>query len=612
MTVIAVRLSELLKASAPRGAPVELMLDSWAQVEDAILADSGHALMDIASASKALPANAGAIADRRSLAVAVMSVRGEIYFADPAYRALFTDSADLRPLLKRAAREGQVVSLVEGTAGMAFIAWIGAASSAARWPLGDEAEVALAVGTDRLAVVVSAPSKSSELARRAARALDLTALEARLAEALLFAPNLEAAAAVAGVGRETARDALKRLNAKAGVRRTPELIARLISLMCEVQGRAGDDAEVAQMAFGLTPAEARATAMVAGGASVPEAAQTLGVGAETVRSHVKSALAKTGAKGIKDLARLLVEARELVALADASEPLLGADDGGGRLRIVAALDGVRHIALIDYGPYGGEPVLVFHGAAAGRRLPVGLRDGLIAAGLRPIVIQRPGFGLTDPATADYAATGADDMAAVVERLRLRRVRMLARDTGIPVALAFAKAYPALLGRAVLLNPHMPVSVADTRDGFAASVQRNLLSNPDLVAAFVEFLRRQVTTPLLDRILDRAFSELEPDAKALMDPAIRAFLIRDTQALCARSAKGFAAEHGTYANGWTPPEGLVAGAGWTVAYSVPTPKLSDEGWGALPGRRVVSLEGAGLLLQFTHPDKVVALVAPGGD
>ena len=208
----------------------------------------------------ALATNSGAIADRRSLAAAVMSGRGEIFYADPAYRALFSDARDLRPLLRRASRDGHVISLVEGTAGMAFVAWVGTASSAARWPLGDEAAAALAVGTDRLAVVVSAPSRSSELARRAARALDLTALEARLAEALMFAPTLEVAAASAGVGRETARDALRRINVKAGVRRTPELIARLISLMCEVQGDDDDDVEVAQTAFGLTFAEARAAA----------------------------------------------------------------------------------------------------------------------------------------------------------------------------------------------------------------------------------------------------------------------------------------------------------------------------------------------------------------
>lgn len=607
MTVKPVSLSDLLRANAPRGAPVELLLDSWAEVEDAVLADSRGARQDFAAASAALPPIAGAIADRRSLAAAVLTARGEICFADPAYRDLIRDSEDLRPLLKRVLREGPVVSLVEGAAGAAFSAWIGAAAAAAHWPLGPETAAALAAGPDRLVIIVSAPSRSSELARRAARALDLTALEARLAEALLFAPNLDVAAADAGVGRETARDALRRINAKAGVRRTPELIARLIGIMCEVQGERGGDEEVAGTAFGLTSAEARATALVARGATAPEAATALGVSVGTVKTHIKAVFAKTGAKGAKDLARLLAEARELMALAGSAEPMLEEEEGGGRPRILTALDGVRRIALLDYGPYDAEPVLVFHGTAAGRRLPDRFREGLIAAGLRPIVLQRPGFGLTDPATSDYATTGASDMAAVVERLRLRRVHMLARDTGIPVAMAFARNYPELLGRAVLLNPHIPVSVTDRRETFVSSVQKHLLSNPDLVVTFAEFLRRQATTALLERILDKAFSDEPVDALALKDPAVRQFLIRDVQALCARSVWGFASEHATYAGGWEPPTDLPLTSTWTFAYSTQRTRDFDPGWLSIPNLRIRPIPGAGVLPQFTHPDALVNLL-----
>jgi DNA-binding CsgD family transcriptional regulator/pimeloyl-ACP methyl ester carboxylesterase len=607
MNTKSARLSDLLRARAPSGAPVELLLDSWSAVEDAVLADSAHAREDFAAASDALPPIAGAIADRRSLAVAVMSSRSQVCFADEGYLELFPESGDLRPLLKRALREGPVVSLVEGAAGAAFTAWVGDAAAAARWPLGPEAAQALHGGPERLVVVVSAPSRSSELARRAARALDLTALEARLAEALLFAPNLDVAAADAGVGRETARDALRRINAKAGVRRTPELIARLIAVMCAAGDQPGGDEALAESAFGLTPGEARVAALVARGATAPEAAQALGLSPETVKTHMKAVLQKTGAKGAKDLARMLVEARELVAVASAAEPVLGDEDGGGRLRIVAALDGVRRVALIDYGPYDAEPLLVFHGAAAGRRIPEAFRRALVAAGLRPIVIQRPGFGLSDPASGDYVKTGAADIAAVIDRLRLRRVRMLARDTGIPVALQFAKDYPDLLSRAVLLNPHPPIHLGDDRSTLAAGIQRHLLRNPDLVSAFAEFLRRQVTTGLLQQILDKVFSDLPLDAEALREPWVRAFLIRDIQALCARSVWGFAAEHAAYANGWRPPEGLGGGS-WTVVLSEGLPGHVDPSWIGVPGLSPVWLQGAGVLPQFTHPQALAALIA----
>ena len=605
MRAPSLRLSELLRASASKSAPVELLLDSWSQVEDAVLADTGHAREDFDAASSALPPIAGAISDRHALATAVMTVAGQVCFADAAYRELFPEVADLRPLLKRARREGPVVSLVEGVAAAAFTAWIGDAEAAARWPLDPEAKAALAAGPDRLVVVVGAPSRSSELARRAARVLDLTALEARLAEALMFAPNLEVAAADAGVGRETARDALRRINAKAGVRRTPELIGRLIGVMCVAQANGDDDEALSETAFGLTPAEARVGAQIARGLTAPETAQALGLSPETVKTHMKAVLNKTGAKGAKDFARLLGEARELVAVASASESVFGEQEGGGRLRVIASLDGARRIALIDYGPYDAQPVLVFHGAAAGRRLPDGVRQAMIAAGLRPIVVQRPGFGLTDPTGGDYPATAAADMAAVIERLRLRKIHVLARDTGTPTALAFAHAYPDLLDRMVLMNPHPPMHLEDQRTTFVASVQRHLLRNPDLVVAFAEFLRRQATTRLLERILFKAL-EADADLQALEDPAVRQFLIRDIQAMCARSVYGFAAEHAVYANDWRPAPSAAQHTGWIVAQSTGLTGHVDPAWIGVRDLRIVEIPGAGVLPQFTHPTQLAAL------
>lgn len=603
---------DLLTSRGSQTQPLEFLLDSWPEVEDAVLADSSGVRDALRAASRALPPIAGVMADRRALAAAVLTVRGEACFADAAYLALFPESDDLRPLLKRALREGPVVSLVEGAAGAAFTAWVGDARAAGRWPLEPDAVAALDAGPERLAVVVSAPSRSSELARRAARALDLTALEARLAEALLFAPNLEVAAADAGVGRETARDALRRINAKAGVRRTPELIARLLEVMCAAHGQGqaavdADDAGLAETAFALTPAEARVAAQVARGATAPEAALALGLSPETVKTHMKAVLQKTGAKGAKDLARLLVEARELVAVASAAEPVLGEEEGGGRLRLIPSRDGARRIALIDYGPYDGEPVLVFHGAAAGRRLPDRFRQGLVAAGFRPIVVQRPGFGLTDPAQGDVIAATVDDMVAVIDRLRLGRVHLLSRDTAAPATLELARRHPDLLGRVVLMNPHPPVRLADDRASFIAAVQRHLLRNGDLVVTFAEFLRRQTTTQMLERILDRAFSEVAPDAAALQDRQVREFLIRDIQAMCARSVHGFAAEHAVYAAHWSPPGDIIPRGRWTVALSTELPGHVDPRWLGVPDLEVVRIEGAGILPQFTHPDHLVALL-----
>ena len=289
--------------------------------------------------------------------------------------------------------------------------------------------------------------------------------------------------------------------------------------------------------------------------------------------------------------------------------VLAGDVGDERLPLASAARALPVDARppVFVGDYDGEPVFVFHGAAAGRRLPEAFRAGLTRAGLRPLVVQRPGFGLTDATGGDYVTTAAADMAAVAERLKLKQAHMLARDTGAPVGLEFARSHPDLLGRAVLLNPHPPMSRRDERETFVAAVQKHLLRNPELVAAFAEFLRRQATTEVLERILDKALGEVEPDARALRDPAVRQFLIRDIQALCARSVYGFAAEHAVYANGWEPPSGLPARP-WTMALSRALPGHLDPAWLGIADLRLVRIPDAGVLPQFTHPDALVGLLA----
>jgi DNA-binding CsgD family transcriptional regulator len=58
--------------------------------------------------------------------------------------------------------------------------------------------------------------------------------------------------------------------------------------------------------FGLTPAEARLAALLAEGKSVAEAAAELRVSLNTVRTHLKRVLSKTGTRGQADLVRLIL------------------------------------------------------------------------------------------------------------------------------------------------------------------------------------------------------------------------------------------------------------------------------------------------------------------
>lgn len=63
--------------------------------------------------------------------------------------------------------------------------------------------------------------------------------------------------------------------------------------------------ELLRTAFGLTPAEARLAARIAGGESLEDAAEALGIAKNTARNQLKAVLAKTGTARQGELVALL-------------------------------------------------------------------------------------------------------------------------------------------------------------------------------------------------------------------------------------------------------------------------------------------------------------------
>ncbi|HVZ34362.1 MAG TPA: alpha/beta hydrolase, partial [Polyangiaceae bacterium] len=113
------------------------------------------------------------------------------------------------------------------------------------------------------------------------------------------------------------------------------------------------------------------------------------------------------------------------------------------LRWLSHEDG-RRVAWEDVGPRDGAPVLFFHGTPGSRlqRQVFMSEQQISAAGLRMITIDRPGCGHSDPLPCRLIEDVAADVSAVIERLRLNRVALLAFSGGTPYAIAAASAVPA--------------------------------------------------------------------------------------------------------------------------------------------------------------------------
>jgi pimeloyl-ACP methyl ester carboxylesterase/DNA-binding CsgD family transcriptional regulator len=547
-----------------------------------------------------------------AVSLAVLGPGDIVAHADARFTEAFPHAegrSDVRHLAGKARRTGSALGLLEAAGGAATAAWAVTGARARLWARGAAARAAARPGA--VLILVFAPTRSDELAAAAVAAFGLTPLEARLAEAFLFAPTLEIAAEQVGIGRETARDAMRRIMSKTGARRSREVVRRLTELMSAVRDQAPLTPELLTEAFGLTRSEAQVAVRLAAGATQREAAQALNLKAGTVRGYAKAALEKCGAARVKDLARVAAEAQALSRFHDVAEPVYVTGGPPARLRLMPREDG-RRTAYLDYGPRSGRPALIFHGFLAGRSLPPALARALQARNLRPIVVQRPGFGLTSPAGRDYLEDAADDLAAVIAALGLGEVSLFARDGGTAAALAFACRHPETIRRATLLNPRSPQGLAaGQHSGPVARLTRVMLARPQAIAAFGEFVRKRTRSDLLERMLRETLRALPQDLAALDDPAVMAQLARDIQAQFAHTSAGYAAEHGVYAAGWTPPP--VSGpAPWTIVHAAGLSRTPPrDPWLDLPQVRFTELAGAGVLAQFTHAEALASLISGGG-
>lgn len=542
-----------------------------------------------------------------ALSFAVIDGDGRARAVDAGFAALFPGelrTPRLTELLRRAQDGEWNLGLIEDRAGRPAAVCAARPEEARDWPLGERLRSELAGAGRRWVLMGFAPTRSPDLAEQAALAFGLSPLQAGVAVAMLEAPTLEIAAERLGVSHETARDALRGAMRKVGARRTAGLVRSLTDLICNRPQE--DEIEALAAALNVTLSEARVARLASGGDTAETVAKALGVGRETVKTHLKSAFSKVGVGRAKDLGRISVELAALARIARTSELATSSGDGLGRLRIAPREDG-RRVAFLDYGPTSGRPLLFCHALASGRTLPPRMRRMLHEAGFRPIIPQRPGYGLTDPDRGDYLATAAGDMAAVLDALNLREVDLFVRDIAAAPALAFAERFPDRVDRGLLLNGEGPVNPGRRR--YPISIAATLLRrHPEVTGLFFELLRRQLRTPRLTALIRQSFKGGAPsDVAALEDPEALAWMVTDIQAMTARSASGVARERLAYSAGWTPPA-LVGGRRWTVVHCA---ELGDNDWrkwwSALPNVRFETLEEGGLHLQLSHPEVLTRLL-----
>lgn len=575
-------------------------LDSEGEA-DRILASIGAAVHPADDGSGGAPVTVPAGA----LAAAVLDAQGQVRGQDERFGRWF-DADDVGHAVQgwlRGPRGPALVPLVAQD-GASTVLLLGRVEDAQAWSL--PVERLSVLGPGAFAALAYRPFEQRDLADRAMASWRLTPVEARTVQGLISAGDLIEGARLAGVGYETARKALKFAMRKAGAGRQTDLVRLLHAAV------GGGDLELAQAgllreALGLSERAAGACVLLALGLTRAEAAATLHISEHAIKDELSALFDRFGLRSATDLSRLTTEAVVLLGVAGNRNLTAAASWGALRpLRFVNRPDGAGRIALSDFGPASGQPTLLFHSAATGSLLDRRLVRALQARGLRPIAVERPGYGLTDAPDRDPEGAAMADLVTVMDAFGLKKVRLVCRG-GEDAALRLGLAHPERIERAVLLNPFTPYAVDSRWDGFMNGAKWLFVRQPHMIDVLARFLGSRLSPQTLERLMRNSLSSSVADTALLRDQTVVEDYVESARLVAQRSTWGFTYEQRAYLN-WTPPH-LPDASAWVrligeqdVLYR---PGDADAVWNAaLPGHRLIRRADAGRMIHASHPELVV--------
>ena len=107
----------------------------------------------------------------------------------------------------------------------------------------------------------------------------------------------------------------------------------------------------------------------------------------------------------------------------------------------------RRLGYGEYGHRGGTPVLMFHGVPGGRQLDIGPAK---ECGAWAFVLERPGYGLSDPQPGRKLIDWSNDVAAFADHFQFDRFAVAGFSGGGPYALACGHDMPDRVSKVGLI------------------------------------------------------------------------------------------------------------------------------------------------------------------
>lgn len=218
-------------------------------------------------------------------------------------------------------------------------------------------------------------------------------------------------------------------------------------------------ADTVREAFGLTQAEVEVVEAVTEGRPLKDVAEARGRSLETVKTQMKSILAKTETHSQSELVRVILGLMDLMAHPDRST---GANlPYAGRLRPVALQEmrtsEGRLLEWIEYGSPTGAPLVVMPQVFMLARWPAQAEAMARDRNIRVIVPIRAGYGRSAPlpSNQDYTQGTTTDYIAVLDHLGIRSCAVLAFGAELRHALSIAMRGGLRINGVVVVAPQLP-------------------------------------------------------------------------------------------------------------------------------------------------------------
>lgn len=429
----------------------------------------------------------------------------------------------------------------------------------------------------------------------------LSPRQAALVAGLIDKGGLQEAASQTGQTYASARNSLAEIKRKLGVATVGMLVGHVLDLLPDTAMTGSTRHDL----YALSDRQLAIAHVMGTAASRREASRRLRLSEAVLDAELKQIHLILGIRSSADLARVIASAQHgftgsANALSDLVEhalPTAHVDTCG------------RMIAYSDYGPPHGRPVVILHSTISARAPPTRLVNLLWQRGFRPIAIDRPGFGSTDPIAADdpYLAA-ATDVAAVCDHLGIARVDVIARGSG-HAAVRLAQSQPSLVGAVVLVNPTPSITHTPVDRGPLGIVKQRFARNPARVEMMIRTLAHLATPVRLRNGMLRSYRDSPPDFALIDgDPQFLADYLRAVRDFAAGRIEGYVAEQTVWARGYDVAP-VTDTQRWSIVqarhFILHQPDAAMAYWAErLPSIHIEWIEEAGQMLAYSHPEHVV--------